>query len=103
MQAIWAHERVTFAVNGSEWSALRPGRLSSRKIVPISHSVEDWVDPEMDRNFGIVKNFLPFVGNELRFLGCPAVAGLQLNKYTHTHTHTHTRCRIITNMIGGHL
>jgi hypothetical protein len=43
---VYIHIFLTSALAGGEWSALRPGRFTSRARAHGTHSIGGWVDPE---------------------------------------------------------
>jgi hypothetical protein len=49
---------LTSALDGGEWSALRPGRFTSRERVPGTHWVGGWVGPRAGLD-AVVKRKIP--------------------------------------------
>jgi hypothetical protein len=41
---VYRHAFLTFALDGGEWSASRPGRFTPREIFPGTHRIGYWVD-----------------------------------------------------------
>jgi hypothetical protein len=44
---IYLHALSTLALDGGEWSALRPGRFTPRERAPGTHWTEGWVGPKV--------------------------------------------------------
>jgi len=51
---------LTFALDGGDWSHLRPGRFTPRERAPITHWIGGWVGPRAVLDEGIwARNLSP--------------------------------------------
>jgi hypothetical protein len=55
---VWLHASLTSALDGGEWSASRPGRLTSREREPGTHWIGGWVGPRAVLD-AVVKRKIP--------------------------------------------
>jgi hypothetical protein len=56
---VYLHAFLTSALDGSEWSAWRPDRSSSGKIVPNTDWIGSWVGPRGNVDSVRKKNLFP--------------------------------------------
>jgi hypothetical protein len=60
---VWLHAFLTSALDGGEWSALRPGRFTSREKAPSTHWIGGWVGSRAVLD-AVVKRKIPSLRRE---------------------------------------
>jgi len=58
---VWLHVSLTSALDGDEWSASRPGRITHRQRAPGTHWIGGWVGPRSGVDTVVIQTFWNFL------------------------------------------